>query len=124
MTCPTSVFQDTCTYYCNRGYQLEGDKHTTCDTDGTWSNELAICTILKCEDPKVEIANSQSIGECNMTYGSSCSLVCSSGFRSSGVDVGSLLCDVNDEGTAVTWKIAGGGFSCINSSKSIYHYPR
>ena len=41
MTCPsnTSVFQDTCTYYCNRGYQLEGNRQTRCTADGTWSSD-------------------------------------------------------------------------------------
>ena len=40
MTCPsnTSVFQDTCTYYCNHGYQLEGNRQTRCRADGTWSS--------------------------------------------------------------------------------------
>ena len=97
---------------------------TTCDADGTWSNEPANCTISKCNDPKVEIpvTNSRSVGECNMTYGSSCSLVCLSGFRSSGTDIGRLVCDVDDDGTAVTWKITGGAFSCVDNGKSI-SYP-
>ena len=61
------------------------------------------CTILKCNDPEVEIANSQSVGVCNVTYGSSCSLNCSSGFSVSGN--GEHVCDdVNDEGTLVKWR--------------------
>ena len=45
VTCPsnTSVFQDTCTYYCNRGYQLEGNRQTRCSADGTWSSEPVTC---------------------------------------------------------------------------------
>ena len=116
MTCPsnTSVFQDTCTYYCNRGYQFEGNKQTRCRADGTWSSEPVTCTILKCNDPEVEIANSQSIGDCNVTYGSSCSLNCSSGFSVSGN--GEHVCDdVNDEGTSVKWRTTGNSFSCIDS---------
>ena len=40
MTCPsnTIVFQDTCTYYCNHGYQLGGNRQTRCRADGTWSS--------------------------------------------------------------------------------------
>ena len=40
VTCPsnTSVFQDTCTYYCNRGYQLEGNRQTRCNADA-WDME-------------------------------------------------------------------------------------
>ena len=121
MTCPsnTSVFQDTCTYYCNRGYQLEGNRQTRCRADGTWSSEPVTCTILKCNDPEVDIANSQSVGVCNVTYGSSCSLNCSSGFSVNGN--GEHVCDdMNDEGTAVKWRSVGGAFSCVAAGKSIY----
>ena len=58
------------------------------------------CAILKCNDPKMEIANSQSVGVCNMTYGSRCPPCCSSGFSVSGN--GEHVCDdVNDEETSV-----------------------
>ena len=120
MTCPsnTSVFQDTCTYYCNHGYQLEGNRQTRCSADGTWSSEPVTCTILKCNDPEVEIANSQSVGVCNVTYGSSCSLNCSSGFSVSGN--GEHVCDdVNDEGTSVKWRSVGEAFSCVAAGKKI-----
>ena len=116
VTCSTntSVFQDTCTYYCNHGYQLEGNGQTRC---GTWSSEPVICTILKCNDPEVEIANSQSVDVCNVTCGSSCSLNCSSGFSVSGN--GEHVCDdVNDEGTSVKWRMIGNGFSCVKNGES------
>ena len=123
MTCPsnTSVFQDTCTYYCNRGYQLEGNRQTRCRADGTWSSELVTCTILKCNDPEVEIANSQSVGVCNVTYGSSCSLNCSSGFSVSGN--GEHVCDgVNDEEAAVKWRSVGEAFSCVAVGTYVSYY--
>ena len=75
------------------------------------------CTILKCNDPEVEIANSQSVGVCNVTYGSSCSLNCSSSFSVSGN--GEHVCDdVNDEGTSVKWRSAEVIFSCTATGKS------
>ncbi|XP_065899833.1 uncharacterized protein [Dysidea avara] len=113
VSCPsnTSVFQDTCTYYCNRGYQLEGNRQTRCSADGTWSSEPVTCTILTCNDPEVEITNSQSVGDCNITYGSSCLLGCSSGYSVSGN--GEHVCDdVNDEGTSVKWRSVG-DFACV-----------
>ena len=122
VTCPsnTSVFQDTCTYYCNCGYQLVGNRQTRCNADGTWSSEPVTCTILKCDDPEVEIANSQSVGVCNVTYGSNCSLNCSSGFSVSGNGEHVTLCDnVNDEGTSVKWRSVGGVFSCVAAGKSL-----
>ena len=120
MTClsNTSVFQDTCTYYCNRGYQLEGNRQTTCRADGTWSSEPVTCGILKCNDPEVEIANSQSVGICDVTYGSSCSLNCLSGFSANGK--GEHVCDdVNDEETLVKWRSAEGTFSCAATGKLV-----
>jgi len=119
VTCPsnTSVFQDTCTYYCNHGYQLEGNRQTRCNADGTWSSEPVTCTILTCNDTEVEIANSQSVGDCsNVTYGSSCLLNCSNGYSVSGN--GEHVCDdVNDEGTSVKWRSVGGEFACVAISK-------
>ena len=128
VTCPsnTSVFQDTCTYYCNRGHQLEGNRQTRCNADGTWSSEPATCTILKCDDLEVEIANSQSVGVCNAIYGSSCSLNCSSGFTASGNS--EYICDdVNDEGTLVKWRSVGSraNYNCIKdiASKLLAYVP-
>ena len=68
--------------------------------------------VLTCNDPEVEIANSQSVGDCSsVTYGSSCLLNCSSGYSVSGN--GEHVCDdVNDEGTAVKWRSVG-GFACV-----------
>ena len=120
VTCPsnTSVFQDTCTYYCN---QLEGNRQTRCRADRTWSSEPVTSTMLKCNDPEVEIANSQSVGVCNVTYGSSCSLSCSSGFSVSGN--GEHVCDdVNDEGTLIKWRSMGGHFSCLTAGMDIKLY--
>ena len=79
------------------------------------------CTILQCNDPEVEIANSQPMESdvCNMTYGSSCSLNCSSGFSAS--SNGEHVCDdVNDEGTSVKWRSIGGSFTCINNGENTY----
>ena len=79
---PLMLFSRTyvLTYYCKLGHQLEGNRQARCNADGTWSSEPVTCTILKCNDPEVEIENSQSVGVCNVTYGLSCSLNCSSGF--------------------------------------------
>jgi len=73
---------------------------------------------LKCNDPDLEIANSKSSSACNVTYGSSCSLSCLSGFIPKDSDNGKLICDVDDEGTSVKWKIVGGTFSCVDDEKS------
>ena len=69
------------------------------------------CIILKCNDPEVEIANSQSVGVCNVTYGSKFSLDCSSGFS---ISNGEHVChDVNDEGTSVKWRMTRKNFPVL-----------
>ena len=121
VTCPstTSVFQDTCTYYCNRGYQLNGNRQPSCTADGTWSGESVTCTILICNDPEVEIVNSQSVGDCSITYGSQCLLNCSSSYTASGN--GEHVCDdVNDDGTLVMWRSVGDSFVCTSASKCYF----
>ena len=121
MTCPsnTSVFQDTCTYYCNHGYRLpmEDNRQIRCRVDGTWSSNPATCTILECNDPEEEIPNSHGICN-NRTYGSSCLLDCLRGFSASGN--GELVCDdVNDEGNSVKWRSVEGSFNCVAVGKSL-----
>ena len=74
------------------------------------------CTILRCNVPEVEIANSQSFGVCDVTYGSRCSLNCLNGFSASGN--GEHVCDdVNDGETSVKWRSVGGSFTCINNGE-------
>ena len=115
-TSSTSVFQDTCTYYCNNGYQLEGNRQSSCTADGTWSSEPVTCTILTCNNPEDEIANSQLVGDCSVTFGSRCLLNCSSGYSASGN--GEHVCDdVNDEGTSVMWRSARDTFVCANTGE-------
>ncbi|XP_065899401.1 uncharacterized protein [Dysidea avara] len=119
VTCPsiTSVFQDTCTYYCNRGYQLNGSRQPSCTADGTWSSQPVTCTILTCNDPESEITSSQLVGDCSLTYGSRCLLNCSSGYIARGD--GEHVCDVvNDDGTSVRWRSVGEDLVCASSSAS------
>ena len=98
---------------------MTGSSSRQCVSNGSWSGDPVTCTILKCNDPEVEIANSQSVGVCNVTYGSSCSLNCSSGFTASGN--GEHVCDVNDEDTSVKWRgVGGSSFTCISKSENIW----
>ena len=44
--CPsgaTGVFKDTCTFYCNTGYQLQGSDIETCQANGSWSGGNPVC---------------------------------------------------------------------------------
>ena len=107
-------YQDTCLYTCNRGYQLTGNQLTICGIDGTWDNELITCTIMTCESQIP--GNQQLVGDCrNRSYGSNCSLKCSSDDSVSG-DV-KFMCDINDDGTEVKWRNVSGSSDCNNKCK-------
>ena len=115
-----SRYEDQCSFTCDPGYKLTESSSRQCLSDGTWSSEPVTCIILKCNDPELEIANSQSVSICNVTYGSSCSLSCSSGFSAS--SNGEHVCDdVNDEGTSVKWRSVGGSFTCVNNGENILY---
>ncbi|XP_035665048.1 sushi, von Willebrand factor type A, EGF and pentraxin domain-containing protein 1-like, partial [Branchiostoma floridae] len=43
-----TFYQDTVTFTCNTGYQLNGVSPLTCRADGTWSNTVPTCTPVQC----------------------------------------------------------------------------
>ncbi|XP_065903131.1 sushi, von Willebrand factor type A, EGF and pentraxin domain-containing protein 1-like isoform X3 [Dysidea avara] len=118
VTCPNnfSIYQDTCTYYCNHGYLLDGNSQTQCRADGTWSSEPVTCNPLKCLSPHVEIANSQLVGSCNKTYGSRCLVNCSSD-NNSHSNMQYVFCDdLGENGTLVKWQSVQGTLTCTNTT--------
>ena len=36
-------YEDTCSYTCNTGYELPGNKNRTCQSDGSWSGSDGVC---------------------------------------------------------------------------------
>ena len=39
----TGVFDDTCTFNCNEGYELQGPNNRICLADGSWSGGNPVC---------------------------------------------------------------------------------
>ena len=37
-------FEDTCSFTCDIGYELTGSDTRTCQSDGSWSGSVAICS--------------------------------------------------------------------------------
>ena len=110
LQCPkgatTAVFEDTCTFSCNAGYELQGSNNGTCLANQSWSGGDPICVALNCSTSP-PLNNSQLQSSCDTQYQSTCTTVCVDGYTGVG---GSYTCVVTDEGTnSVGWN---GSTSC------------
>ena len=103
------VFEDTCTFSCNAGYELQGSNNGTCLANQSWSGGDPICVALNCSDVAM-VADDIITSPCDMTYQSQCTVSCDEGFT--GDDV-TYLCNVTSDSTMVDWVPIGGvGVMC------------
>ena len=109
LQCPneatTGVFEDTCTFSCNEGYELQGSNNGTCLADQSWSGGDPICEPLTCSDVTMVADNIMISSTCDMTYQSHCTVSCDEGYT--GDDV-TYLCDITSDPTMVDWVPIGG----------------
>ena len=111
----TGVFEDTCTFSCNAGYELQGPNNGTCLANGSWSGGDPTCVALNCSTSP-PLNNSQLQSSCDTQYQSTCTTVCVDGYTGVG---GSYTCVVTDEDiNSVGWN---GSTSC-QRSKCIFTY--
>ena len=109
LQCPnettTGVFEDTCTFSCNAGYELQGSNNGTCLANQSWSGGDPICEPLACFDVTMVADSIMTSSSCNLTYQSQCIVSCDEGFI--GDDV-TYLCNVTSDLTMVNWVPIGG----------------
>ena len=110
LQCPNGttigVFEDTCTFFCNTGYELQGSNNGTCLVNQSWSGGDPICVALNCSTSP-PLNNSQLQSSCNTQYQSTCTTACVDGYTGVG---GSYTCVVMDEDiNSVGWN---GSTSC------------
>ena len=110
LLCPneatSGLFEDTCTFSCNAGYELQGSNNGTCLANQSWSGGDPICVALNCST-SLPLNNSQLQSLCDTEYQSTCTTVCVDGYTGVG---GSYTCVVTDEDTnSVGWT---GSTSC------------
>ena len=108
LQCPstTALFEDTCTFSCNAGYELQGSNNGTCLANQSWSGGDPICVALNCSTSP-PLNNSQLQSSCDTQYQSTCTTDCVDGYTGVG---GSYTCVVTDEDTnSVGWN---GSTSC------------
>ena len=104
LSCPnattTGVFEDTCTFSCDSGYELQGPSNGTCLADQSWSGGDPICVVSNCSKSP-PLNNSQLQLPCDTRYQSTCTTVCFDGYSGGG---GSYTCVVTDGATnSVGW---------------------
>ena len=103
----TGVFEDTCTFSCNGGYELQGSNSGTCLADQSWSEGDPICVVLNCStSPPVD--NSQLQLPCDTKYQSTCVASCDEGYTRNNVTSVTYLCNVTSDPTMVDWVPIGG----------------
>ena len=106
LQCPngatTGVFEDTCTFSCSAGYELQGPNNRTCLANKSWNGGLPICVPLSCSN-RTEMLPPGSIlsSTCDeLQYQSQCNLSCDEGFTGDNV---TYLCNVTSNVTMVEW---------------------
>ncbi|XP_073243400.1 CUB and sushi domain-containing protein 1-like [Porites lutea] len=78
-------------FRCNVGYQLLGSEKIAC-VNGTWSETIPECTIVKCGDPG-KPSNGEQIVKKGYVYGGSVKFVCDKNCTLVGTDV--IYCQAN-----------------------------
>ena len=94
------MFEDTCAFSCNAGYELQGSNNGTCLANQRWSEGDPICEPLSCSDVTMVEDGTIMSSPCGMAYQSQCTVSCDEGFT--GDDV-TYLCNVTSDPTMVDW---------------------
>jgi len=110
------MFEGTCNFTCNTGYELTGSPQRTCQSDRNWSGSPVSCTIMECPSSSLPM-NSILAESCSSTYQSKCDLQCKEGFIGSRDP--SHVCNVLSDGS-VMWMTSTGRWSCDRGSSIIY----
>ena len=99
-------YQDSCTFQCNDGYEVQGSVMRQCEASGEWSGSRTQCNIRHCPDITTVVLNSRS---CDTSYTSTCMVECKDGYNNS-EDFSQYSCGLN--GTEVVWMFTGSGVTC------------
>jgi len=109
----TGMYEDTCRFFCNPGYELQGPNNGRCLADKSWSGGDPICVALNCStSPPL---NSQLQSSCDMQYQSTCMATCDEGYTRDNVISVTYLCNITTDPHVVDW-VALDGASCQRGS--------
>merc|ERR1719163_2737904 len=80
--CNGRNYKSKCTFKCNTGYNMKGQKHLTCQDSGVWTSAKPTCHIAKCP-----VKKNPTNGRLDCTgnhYKSKCVAKCNTGYTMSG----------------------------------------
>ena len=109
-------YQDSCTFQCNDGYEIQGSVMRQCEASGKWSGSMTQCNIRHCPDIATLVPSSRS---CDTTYNSTCMVECEDGYNRSG-NSSQYSCGLN--GTELVWMFTGSGVTCSPGKVTTYTY--
>ena len=87
------TYQAQIIYSCHDEFSLVGSQAITCQSNGSWSDTVPVCTHIDCTDPGIP-ANGVRIGN-DFSYNSSVSFSCYSGYQLNGSGV--ITCDTESK---------------------------
>ena len=86
------TYQAQIIYSCHDDFSLVGSQAITCQSNGSWSDTVPVCTHIDCTDPGIP-ANGVRIGN-DFSYNSSVSFSCYPGYQLNGSGV--ITCGINN----------------------------
>ncbi|XP_071964677.1 CUB and sushi domain-containing protein 3-like isoform X2 [Antedon mediterranea] len=102
----TTTYNSVVSYICNTGYDIIGEQIITCQSDGTWTDNVPTCKIVNCGDPGTPVNGLWRSG-LNTTYNSVVSYICETGYDLIGVET--ITCQAN-----ATWSDDGPTCQIVN----------
>ena len=87
------TYQAQIVYFCHDDFSLVGSQAITCQSNGSWSDPVPVCTHIDCTDPGIP-ANGVRIGN-DFSYNSSVSFSCYPGYQLNGSGV--ITCDIESK---------------------------
>ncbi|XP_065916119.1 uncharacterized protein [Dysidea avara] len=99
INCTGNIFEDTCTFSCNQGYELSGSEKRTCQSNKFWNGTKAMCTKVSC--PSLTAPNNGMIDCTGNMFEDTCTFSCDHGYELSGSKTLTCQSDQTWNGTDV-----------------------
>ncbi|XP_065916123.1 uncharacterized protein [Dysidea avara] len=99
INCTGNIFEDTCTFSCNQGYELSGSEKRTCQSNKFWNGTKAMCTKVSC--PSLTAPNNGMIDCTGNMFEDTCTFSCGQGYELSGSETRTCQSNTTWNGTDV-----------------------